>query len=76
MAHNIQFYFTPTNASWLNRIESHFAALKQFAMKPSDFRCYEDLKQAIESYLAWHNRRRPLSRLSWQEYKRSHKNAA
>jgi transposase len=76
MAHNVQFYFTPTNASWLNRIESHFTALKQFAMKPSDFRSFEDLQQAIESYLGWHNGRRPLSCRSWQEYKRSHKNAA
>jgi transposase len=76
MAHNVQFYHTPTNASWLNRIESHFTALKQFAMKPSDFRSYEDLQQAIESYLTWHNRRRPLSCLSWQEYKRRYKNAA
>jgi transposase len=76
MALNVQFYFTPTNASWLNRIESHFTALKQFAMKPSDFRRYEDLQHAIESYLAWHNGRRPLSCVSWPEYRRSHKNAA
>jgi hypothetical protein len=26
-AHNVRCYFTPTNASWLNRIESHFMAL-------------------------------------------------
>lgn len=76
LAHNIQFYFTPTNASWLNRIESHFTALKQFAMRPSDFRSHEELQQAIESYLAWHNQRRPLSCLSWKDYKQNQKNAA
>ena len=27
--HRIKFYFTPTNASWLNRIECHFTALKK-----------------------------------------------
>jgi transposase len=75
-AQNVQFYFTPTNASWLNRIESHFTALKQFAMKPSDFRSFEELQEAIESYLAWHNRRRPLSRLSWKEYQHTQKKAA
>jgi transposase len=76
MAHNVQFYFTPTNASWLNRIESHFTGLKKFAMKPSDFRSFEEGQQAIEAYLAWFNRRRPLSCVSWKEYQRNQKKAA
>ena len=76
LANNIRFYFTPTNASWLNRIESHFTALKKFAMKPSDFRSFEEAQEAIESYLAWHNRRRAISCLSWTEYQRTQKKAA
>lgn len=76
LAHNVQFYFTPTNASWLNRIESHFGPLKKFAMQPSDFRSFEEIQQAIESYLAWHNRRRPLSCQSWKEYQRIQNTAA
>jgi transposase len=30
--HRIKFYFTPTGASWLNRIECHFTAMKKFAL--------------------------------------------
>lgn len=76
LAHNIRFYFTPTNASWLNRIECHFTALRKFALQPSDHRSHEEQQQAIASYLTWRNRRRLISRLSWQEYKRQHKQAA
>jgi transposase len=76
MAHNVHFYFTPTNASWLNRIESHFTSLKQFAMKPSDFRSFEEIEEAIVSYLEWHNGRRPLSCRSWKEYQHIQKKAA
>ena len=76
MTNNVQFYFTPTNASWLNRIESHFTALKKFAIRPSDFHSFEEVEQAIKSYLAWHNGRRPISQQSWQEHRRAQKQAA
>src|SRR5229473_8600306 len=58
---NIRFYLTPTNGSWLNRIECHFAGLKKFALQPSDHRTHEDQQQAIETYLTWRNRKRDLS---------------
>jgi len=76
MANNIRFYFTPTSASWLNRIESHFTSLKKFAMRPSDCHSFEEIEQAIKSYLAWHNGDRPISLRSWKEYKRIQKQAA
>lgn len=50
-AHNIRFYLTPTQASWLNRIECQFTALKKFALENSDFRTHEEQQQSIESYL-------------------------
>jgi transposase len=59
--HNIHFYFTPTNASWLNRIECHFAALKKFALRPSNHQTHDEQRHAIESYLEWHNGRRQIS---------------
>jgi len=74
--HNIKFYLTPTNASWLNRIECHFTALKKFALASSDHRSHEEQQQAIESYLCWRNRRRLLATMSWAEYKRQQKRAA
>jgi len=73
--HQVRFYFTPTEGSWLNRIESHFTALKRFALGSSDHRSHEEQQGAIESYLAWRNRKRTLSCQSWKEYKRQHKKA-
>jgi transposase len=72
---NIKLYLTPTNASWLNRIECHFTALRKFALASSDHRSHEEQQQAITSYLCWRNRRRLLARMSWQEYKRLQKKA-
>lgn len=73
--HKIRFYFTPTDGSWLNRIESHFTALKKFALASSDHRSHEEQQEAMESYLAWRNRKRALSCQSWKEYKRQQKKA-
>ena len=67
---------TPTNGSWLNRIESQFTALKKFAMKPSDYRDHEEQQAAIESYLTWRNRARDLSITAWNQYKRENSKAA
>lgn len=69
-AHGVQFCFTPTNASWLNRIECQFAALRKFALDNSDFRTHEEQQQAITGYLAWRNARRTISDTSWQKYRR------
>jgi len=57
-AHQVRFYQTPTNGSWLNRIESQFTALKEFALNNSDYRSHEEQIVAILSYLDWRNRKR------------------
>jgi len=74
--HNVRFYFTPTNGSWLNRIECHFTALKKFALATSDHRTHQEQQQAIEGYLSWRNGKRPLSMESWKTYKRRQNTAA
>jgi len=58
---NVRLYFTPTNASWLNRIECHFGPLKKFALNNSDHRSHEEQEAAIHSYLLWRNRHRDLA---------------
>src|SRR5438105_3818501 len=73
---NIRFYFTPTDGSWLNRIESHFAGLKKFALEPSDHRSHQDQQQAIETYLTWRNRKRDLSFQAWRRFKQQTSMAA
>jgi transposase len=74
--HNVRVYLTPTNGSWLNRIECQFTALKKFAMKPSDYRTHEEQQAAIESYLTWRNRARDLSITAWRQYQRETAKAA
>ncbi len=74
--HRIRFYCTPTDASWLNRIECHLTALKKFALATSDHRSHEEQEQAINDYLSWRNRRRRLSMQSWKAYKRTYKRFA
>jgi transposase len=68
--HNIRFYLTPTNGSWLNRIESQFTALRKFALKNSDHRSHEEQQAAIESYLCWRNHSRDLSITAWKQFNR------
>jgi transposase len=67
--HRVRFYFTPTNASWLNRIESEFTSLKRFALNNSDFRNHDDQQAAIDTYLAWRNRERIISMQNWKRFR-------
>ncbi len=73
---NVRFYLTPTNASWLNRIECEFTALKEFALSNSDHRTHTEQQEAIDSYLRWRNGRRQLSIQSWKEYRQKRKTPA
>ena len=73
-ANNVKFYLTPSNASWLNRIECQFTALKKFALENSDFRTHEEQQAAIESYLAWRNGRRDIATEPWRASLRKRRN--
>ena len=74
--HKIKFYWTPTNASWLNRIESHFTALRKFALDNTDYHSHKEQQEAIECYLSWRNRNREISLVDWKSYRRAHKKVA
>ena len=76
LAHAVRFYWTPTQASWLNRIECHFRALKKFALATSDFRSHEEQQEAIEDYLSWRNGQYEISLESWTTHKRQQSKAA
>lgn len=73
--HKIRFYLTATNASWMNRIESQFTELKEFALNNSDYKSHEALQEAIERFLKWRTGKRPISRQSWREFKHQQKAA-
>jgi len=55
-ANNVEFAYVPTNASWLNRIEAQFQALRYFALDGTDHQSHEEQNNMIRRYIAWRNR--------------------
>ncbi len=51
----VSLVFTPTNASWLNRIECHFGVLRKFVLHNSHYQSHEELADAIHRYIRWRN---------------------
>jgi transposase len=49
---NVHFHFTPTSASWLNQVEIWFGILSRKALRGASFKSIEDLRQAIEDFVA------------------------
>jgi hypothetical protein len=47
---------TPTQASWLNWIESEFTALRYFTLDGSDYPSHAAQEAAITGYIRWANR--------------------
>ncbi|MFI6792031.1 transposase [Nonomuraea sp. NPDC050383] len=55
--HDVELVFLPTYGSWLNWIESEFAALRYYALNGTDHRTHEEQNAAIGGYVRWHNAR-------------------
>ncbi len=55
-ANNIELAYVPTNASWLNRIEAQFQALRYFALDGTDHRSHREQNSMIRRYIHWRNR--------------------
>nr|WTB29576.1 transposase [Streptomyces sp. NBC_00830] len=56
-ANNVELVFLPTYGSWLNWIESEFAALRYFALNGNDHRSHGEQSAAIAAYVRWRNTR-------------------
>ncbi len=56
-AHQVELVFLPTYGSWLNWIESEFAALRYFALNGTDHHSHTEQNTAIASYVRWRNTR-------------------
>ncbi|WP_323186061.1 MULTISPECIES: transposase [unclassified Streptomyces] len=54
---DIELVFLPTYGSWLNWIESEFAALRYFALNGTDHRTHAEQSAAIGAYIRWRNTR-------------------
>jgi len=55
-ANNIELAYVPTNASWLNRIEPQFTALRYFALDGTDHPSHAEQGRMIRRYISWRNR--------------------
>jgi DDE superfamily endonuclease len=55
-ANNVELAYVPFYASWLNRIEAQFAALRYFALDGTDHDSHETQGRMIRRYIAWRNR--------------------
>lgn len=56
--HNdVHFCFTPTNTSWLNRIECQFTGFKKAVLTHCDYGSFDELRKAAQRWLRWRNRR-------------------
>ena len=49
---NVHFHFTPTSASWLNQVEIWFGILSRKALKGANLKSIEELRHAIEAFVA------------------------
>jgi transposase len=54
---NVELVFTPTNASWLNRIECQFTELKKFVFDDSYYQEHPEVALAIKKFLNYRNKR-------------------
>ena len=52
---NVTFHYTPTSASWLNLVEVWFGIMSRKALRGASFSSVEDLRHAIESFIAAYN---------------------
>ena len=51
----VQFHFTPTSASWLNQVEIFFSIFERRTLRGASFKSKDQLRAAIQAYLARHN---------------------
>lgn len=51
----VHFHFTPTSASWLNQVEIFFSIFARKTLRGSSFKTKEQLREAIQAYIARHN---------------------
>lgn len=52
---NVHFHYTPTYSSWLNQVECWFSILGRKALRGASFTSPEQVRQAINNFVAAHN---------------------
>jgi transposase len=54
-ANNTEIAYTPTNSSYLNRVEAQFTALRYFALDGTDHASHKEQASMIRRYIIWRN---------------------
>ncbi|MFJ6614423.1 IS630 family transposase [Streptomyces sp. NPDC091289] len=54
-ANNVEMACTPTNSSWLNRIEAQFTALRYFTLDGTEHADHKEQGSMIRRYIIWRN---------------------
>ena len=54
-ANNAEIAYTPTNSSWLNRVEAQFTALRYFTLDGTDHASHTEQATMIRRYIIWRN---------------------
>ncbi|MET9861906.1 hypothetical protein ABZY93_21790 [Streptomyces smyrnaeus] len=52
---NVEFAYTPTTSSWLNRIEAQFTVLRYSALDGTDHAGHQEQGSKIRRYIIWRN---------------------
>ncbi|MFC9890303.1 helix-turn-helix domain-containing protein [Streptomyces pilosus] len=60
---NVEITYTPTNSSWLNRIEAPFTALRSFTLDGTDHTPHTEQGNVIRRYITWRSRHADDQRL-------------
>ena len=67
----VQFHFTPTSASWLNQVEIWFGLLTRKSLRGASFASKDQLRDAIQAFVALTNEHPKLFRWRKREVKGS-----
>lgn len=54
----VSFAPTPTNASWLNPVETHIGDIQRLALKDTDYRSWPEVDAALQSAIRYKNSHR------------------
>ncbi len=54
---NVKLVWTPTNASWLNRIECQFTEVKKFVFENTFYQHHHEVTEAMSKFLCYRNKR-------------------
>lgn len=54
---NVCLVWTPTNASWLNRIECQFTEIRKFSLDNTYYKTHRQLQRAVRRFIRYRNKR-------------------